>query len=85
MLEMGSGLGPAKCFCFGWVFCGCAGEGRTVQLSLQVVLCSSRSAVVLAHEPEMCKDRAILPAEHDPGLLCKEHPRPLWQSASFMS
>lgn len=57
---------PAKCFRFGWVFCACAGEGRTVQLSLQVVLCSSPSDVTLAHEPEMCKDRAILPAEHDP-------------------
>lgn len=37
-----------------------------MQLSLQVVLCSSPSAVILAHEPEVCKDTAILPAEHDP-------------------
>lgn len=82
VLEVGCGLGlelvpSAEYFYFGWVFWAHAGEGRMVQLSLQMVLCSSPSTGFLADEPEVCENRAVLPAEHHPGLLCKEHPRPL--------
>lgn len=56
----------AEYLCFGWVFCAHSGEeGRMVQLSLQVVLCSP-STGFLADEPEVCDNRAVLPAEHDP-------------------